>query len=424
MTRQEEICNLMKDNIVLAVGCTEPVAVALAVAKAKELLGEEVEKVELSLSKNIIKNAMGVGIPGTGMIGLPIAVALGVVCGHSCKELQVLEDAKDNLDKAKNWLATHKIEMKNKDTDEKLYIECCCHGRTSASKAVIAKNHTNFVLLQKDDNILPCSNSGKSCNTAKADTSQTAATLSIKEIYDYATQTELSFLEWIYDMVEVNLKISQEGLQGNYGLRIGKSLMADGDLNTRKKVIAAACSASDARMDGATLPVYSNSGSGNQGITCSVPVAKYAEALGKTKGDLIRALTLSNLVSIYIKNKIGRLSALCGIVNASMGVGSAFVYLKGGSLTQICYVIRNMINTITGMVCDGAKPSCSLKMSAGLNSAFDSALLAMNNIVVNQTDGIAEQNIDHSIENLGKIGRFGMDKMDELVLDIMLDKNS
>jgi len=148
----------MQDNIVLAVGCTEPVAVALAVAKAKELLGEEVERVELSLSKNIIKNAMGVGIPGTGMIGLPIAVALGVVCGCSCKQLQVLEDAKDNLDKAKSWLTSHKIDMKNKDTDEKLYIECCCYGKTSVSKAVIAKNHTNFILLQKNDKVLPCSN--------------------------------------------------------------------------------------------------------------------------------------------------------------------------------------------------------------------------------------------------------------------------
>ncbi len=424
MTRQEEIRRLMQDNIVLAVGCTEPVAVALAVAKAKELLGEEVERVELSLSKNIIKNAMGVGIPGTGMIGLPIAVALGVVCGCSCKQLQVLEDAKENLDKAKSWLTSHKIDMKNKDTDEKLYIECCCYGKTSVSKAVIAKNHTNFILLQKDDKVLPCSNASKNCNNVKSNSSQIAASLSVKEIYEYATQTEITFLEWIYDMVKVNLDISQEGMHGDYGLKIGKSLMADGDINKRQKVIAAACSASDARMDGATLPVYSNSGSGNQGITCSVPVAKYAEALGKSKEELIRALTLSNLISIYIKNKIGRLSALCGIVNASIGVGSAFVYLKGGSLTQICYTIRNMINTITGMVCDGAKPSCSLKISAGLNSAFDSAMLAMNNIVVNQTDGIAEQNIDHSIENLGKIGRFGMDKMDELVLDIMLDKNS
>lgn len=424
MTRQEEIRNLMQDNIVLAVGCTEPVAVALSVAKAKELLEEEVVGIELLLSKNIIKNAMGVGIPGTGMIGLPIAVALGVVCGHSCKQLQVLEDAKNNVDKAKAWLAAHKVDIKNKDTEEKLYIECRCYGKTATSKAVIAKNHTNFVLLQKNGKDLPCCGGEIGCDSAKKDTSCIASSLSVKEIYEYATQTELSFLEWIYDMAEVNLAASKEGLQGDYGLKIGKSLMAEGDLNTRKKVIAAACAASDARMDGATFPVYSNSGSGNQGITCSVPVAKYAEILGKGREDLIRALTLSNLISIYIKNKIGRLSALCGIVNASMGVGSAFVYLKGGSLTQICYAIRNMINTITGMVCDGAKPSCSLKMSAGLNSAFDSAMLAMNNIVVNQTDGIAEQNIDHSIENLGKIGRFGMDKMDELVLDIMLDKNS
>ena len=423
MTREEQIRSLMQENIVLAVGCTEPVAVALAVAKAKEVLQEQVESVELQLSKNIIKNAMGVGIPGTGMIGLPIAVSLGVVCGESCKELQVLESAKDNLEQAKQWMNSHSITIKSKDTSEKLYIECCCCGKSSSARVIIAKNHLNFVHIQKDDEVIfhkePAKGSSQEKETATADI---AASLSFKEVYDYANNTPIDFLEWIDDMAKVNTAISQEGQKGHYGLQIGRCLLEENDINTRKKIIGAACAASDARMDGATLPVYSNSGSGNQGITCSVPVIEYAKRLNKSKEKTIRALTLSNLVSIYIKSKIGRLSALCGLVNASIGVGTALVYLKGGSFTQICYTVRNMINTITGMVCDGAKPSCALKMSAGLNSAFDSALLAMNNIVVDQTDGIAQEDIDLSIESLGKIGRYGMDKMDELVLDIMLEK--
>lgn len=423
MNRQEEIRNLMQANIVLAVGCTEPVAVALAVAKAKEILNSKVERVEMFLSKNIIKNAMGVGIPGTGMIGLPIAISLGVVCGESRKELQVLENAKENLSEAKQWMDSHKITISEKDTSEKLYIECCCYGPDSCSRVVIAKNHLNFTLIQKDEEILfKQETEEKNAATQDSSVNDTASSLTLKEVYEYADNTDIDFLEWIYEMAVVNTNISQEGQKGNYGLRIGKCLLHDTDNNVRKKIIAAACSASDARMDGATLPVYSNSGSGNQGITCSVPVVEYAKTLNKTKEETIRALTLSNLVSIYIKNKIGRLSALCGIVNASIGVGAAIVYLQGGELQQISHVIRNMINTITGMVCDGAKPSCSLKISAGLNSAFDSALLAMNNIVVNQTDGIAEQDIDRSIENLGKIGRFGMNQMDDLVLEIMLDK--
>ncbi len=414
----------MQGNIVLAVGCTEPVAVALAVAKAKELLGEEVDRVELRLSKNIIKNAMGVGIPGTGMIGLPIAVALGVVCGESSKELQVLGSAKEHLPQAKAWLESHSIDIKNKDIEEKLYIECCCFGKTSSSIAIIAKNHLNFVHLQRNDEVVFHSDITASSNSecSKDALAETAQSLSMREIFDYAAKTELSFLEWIEAMQEVNCAISQEGLRGRYGLQSGRCLMEDKDLNTRKKVIAAACAASDARMDGATLPVYSNSGSGNQGITCSVPVVEYAKVLGKDRETLIRALTLSNLVSIYIKNKIGRLSALCGLVNASMGVSVALVWLEEGSYAQCCFAVRNMINTITGMVCDGAKPSCALKISAALNAAFDSALLALNNRVVDQTDGIAEEDIERSICSLGNIGLRGMDTMDDMVLDIMLHK--
>lgn len=421
MTREESIKLLMQQNIVLAVGCTEPVAVALSVAKAKELLEENVERVEMILSKNVIKNAMGVGIPGTGMIGLPIAISLGVVCGESAKELQVLENAKENVEIAKQWLSNHDIKIDVAQTSEKLYIECRCFGKNNTySKVIIAQNHLNYIHLQKGEEVILHKELAE--NVVQESNNNTVDTLSAQEIYDYATKTDIKFLEWIYQTAEVNNKIAEEGLTNNYGLQIGKQInkIANGDI--RKKVIAKTCAASDARMDGATMAVYSNSGSGNQGLTCTLPVYEYGVLSNKSKEEIIRALTLSHLMSIYIKNKIGRLSALCGIVNASMGVAAGLTYLQGGSLIQICYAIRNMINTITGMACDGAKPSCALKVSVGLNSAFDSMLLAMNNIVVDNTDGIAEGCIDRSITNLGKIGRFAMDEMDNMILEIMVNK--
>ncbi len=421
MTRQESIRELMQQNIVLAVGCTEPVAVALSVAKAKELLEDEVVEIEMLLSKNVLKNAMGVGIPGTGMIGLPIAISLGVVCGESEKELQVLENAKENVEIAKQWLDTHEIKIDLAQTSEKLYIECRCVGKNNTfSKVIIAQNHLNYIHLQRNKEILLHKNLEQTTETAN--TNSIIDTISAQEIYDYATQSDISFLEWIYQTAEVNSKISQEGLTNKYGLNIGKQIKETANGDIRKEVIARTCAAADARMDGATLAVFSNSGSGNQGITCTMPVYEFGVLTNKSKEEIIRALTLSHLMSIYIKNKIGRLSALCGIVNASMGAAAGITYLQGGSLLQICYAIRNMINTITGMACDGAKPSCALKVSVGLNSAFDSILLAMNNVVVDNTDGIAEGCIDRSINNLGKIGRYAMDEMDNMILDIMVNK--
>lgn len=424
MNRQEGIKLLMQQNIVVAVGCTEPVAVALCVAKAKDMLekqGDEVEKIDLYLSKNIIKNAMGVGIPGTGMIGLPIAIALGVVCGDSKKELEVLSEAKNNVDKAKDWLKNHPININTKQTEEKLFIECHCIGKHNNSIATIAQTHTNFIHLELNGEVLLDKTCSKEKNCSPTD--EILSTLKAKEIWDYAMQEPLENIAWIQDTVKLNAACSEHSLQNEYGLRIGKKLFNSWDKNIRNEIIARTCAASDARMDGATLPIYSNSGSGNQGITCTLPVYYYGVKKNASEEKITRALILSHLMSIYIKSKIGRLSALCGAVNASMGAASGITYLAGGDFTQMSYAIRNMINTITGMACDGAKPSCALKISAALNSAFDSVLLAMNNIVVDSTDGIAETDIDASINDVGKIGRYGMDTMDDMILDIMTHKN-
>lgn len=418
--KYRSIKELMKQNIVVAVGCTEPVAVALCVAKAKEVLQESTQSVELCLSKNIIKNAMGVGIPGTGMIGLPIAVALGVVCGQSQKELEVLCEAKQHLQEAKSWLESHKIEIKTKDTPEKLYIECTCKGENHSATAIIAGSHTNFLYIERDNLAIL----DKRCEKGQAGEtcSNFADTLSVKEIYDYVCNESLDELSWIEDTAKLNSACSQEGLKNCYGLQSGKTLFEDKDRNLRSEIIARTCAAADARMDGVTMPIYSNSGSGNQGIACTLPVYFYALKADSPRQTLIRALTLSHLMSIYIKSKIGRLSAMCGVTNASMGAVCGMMFLRGASLEQMCYAMRNMINTITGMVCDGAKPSCALKMATALNSAFDSMGLAMNNIVVDSTDGIAEKDIDASIRSLGNIGKYAMDSMDEMILSIMTNK--
>ncbi len=413
------IKQLMQKNIVKAVGCTEPVAVSLCVSKCKEVLGEKCNDIQLLLSKNIIKNAMGVGIPGTNMIGLPIAVSLAVVCGDSSKKLEVLCNAKENLSEAKQWLATHTIDIKPKDTAEKLYIECIAKGDTSTARVIIAGNHTNFIYVSKNNETLY----EKECHVCSDDQKDDAGSiLSAKVVYDYALNEELSELEWIKDTYKLNTVCSEEGLTNDYGLRIGKILLNDYDKSIKSEVIARTCAASDARMDGVLLPIYSNSGSGNQGITCTLPVYYYAKKMNATDEKLTRALTLSHLMSIYIKGKIGRLSAMCGLINASMGVASALVYLQNGSFNQICYAIRNMINTITGIVCDGAKPSCALKVSACLSAAFDSVKLAMNDVVVDDTDGIAQSDIDLSIDGLSKIGKDAMNETDEEILYIMTHK--
>lgn len=422
MNASECIKQLMQQKIVIAVGCTEPVAVALCVAKAKETLKESVSEVELYLSKNIIKNAMGVGIPGTGMIGLPIAIALGVVCGESAKGLEVLCQAKDNVQKAERWLATHKVKISPKDTEEKLYIECHCKADKNTSTAIISGQHTNFVLVKYNDDVL--FEKQKEIEECLCNQEDILSTLNCKMVWDYATTEPIENLQWINDTVRLNAACSEASLKGSYGLQVGKTLLSCWDKSYRNEIIARSCAASDARMDGITLPIYSNSGSGNQGITCTLPVYYYALKKNAEKDALTRALTLSHLMSIYIKSKIGCLSAMCGAVNASMGAASGISYLSGGGFEQVCFTLRNMINTITGIVCDGAKPSCALKIATALNSAFDSILLAQKNIVVAQTDGIAEKDIDRSIEDIGRIGRYGMNQTDDMILDIMTHKKN
>lgn len=422
---RRQLIDLIKREVVLATGCTEPGAVALCVTKARETLGREPEKVEVYLSKNVYKNAMGVGIPGTGMIGLPIAVAIGIVAGDSNRQLEVLKVDEYEVAKAKRWLQKNSetLNIGVKVICDKLYIECVCSAGDDTARAVISGRHTCFTLVEKNG-VKKHSMVQDSDDSPCGDVETGNCKLSVEKVLEFATTSPIEELRFIHDTVRYNAAAAEEGKKG-YGLCVGKILMeANCSGDTVHTVVSNTVAASDARMDGCTMPVYSNSGSGNQGICCTLPVYEYAKITGVDEERMIRALIISHLMSIYVKQGIGRLSALCGIVNASIGVASAITYLQGGGYEQVCYAIKNLINTIAGMVCDGAKPSCALKMSTGLYSAFVSAELACHDKVVDATDGLSERDVDCSISNLGRLGHDGMNETDDVVLDIMTHKKN
>lgn len=422
--QRTQLRELIQREVVLATGCTEPGAVALCVTKARETLGREPEHVEVLMSKNVFKNAMGVGIPGTGMIGLPIAVAVAVVAGESSRQLEVLTVSPEKVEHSKQWLANNgsRITLGVKEDCDKLYVECTCSAGADKAVAVIAQRHTQFVYIAHNGQAVMGQMPGKASAADAGSAASDGIRLSARMVYDYATTAPLEELEFIRETVKYNDAAATEGLKG-YGLRSGKILMENAAGDLVHTVVARTVAASDARMDGCRLPVYSNSGSGNQGICCTLPVYNYGKEKGCSEEQITRALILNHLMSIYIKRGIGRLSALCGIVNASIGVASGIVYLHGGNFEQMCYAIKNMINTLAGMVCDGAKPSCALKMSTGLYSAFVSAELAYHDFVVDATDGLSESDVDYSIQNLGRLGHDGMNETDDVVLDIMTHKH-
>jgi L-cysteine desulfidase len=290
----------------------------------------------------------------------------------------------------------------------------------SEATAVIAKRHTNFVFLKKNGTVL-LDIRGSELVKQHESPQNASMKLTARMVYDYATTAPKEELEFLRDTVVYNNAASECGLEG-MGLHTGQILMEQARGDMVHTVVARTVAASDARMDGCTKPVYSNSGSGNQGITCTLPPFYYGRMKGCSDEQILRALTMSHLMSIYIKRGIGRLSALCGIVNATMGASAALTYLEGGSFEQVCYAMKNMINTLAGMVCDGAKPSCALKMSVGLYSAFVCSELAVHDRVVDRTDGLSESDIDCSIRNLGRLGKDGMNQTDDMILDIMTHK--
>ena len=418
---QERIIALVHQEVVPAIGCTEPMCVALCTAKATEQLGCRPEKIEARLSANILKNAMGVGIPGTGMIGLPIAIALGALIGKSDYQLQVLKDlTPEALEEGKHYVAENRITIRQKeDISEKLYAEVTCSAGDKQATAIISGSHTHFV----EEACL----SGTRSNSCVSEPEPQSVPLTLRLVYDFATTTPLDDIRFILDARTYNMNAAREALKGNYGHNLGKTIdrpLSKGIFGNSIycHIISRTASACDARMGGAMIPVMSNSGSGNQGICATNPVCVYAKENENTEEELIRALMLSHLTAIYIKQSLGTLSALCGCVVASIGSSCGITYLMGGDYEHICYAVKNMIANLTGMICDGAKPSCSLKITSGVSTALLSALLAMEGKCVSSSEGIVDDCVDKSIHNLTSIGADAMLKTDEMVLNIMTSK--
>ncbi|MDR0370732.1 MAG: L-serine ammonia-lyase, iron-sulfur-dependent, subunit alpha [Prevotellaceae bacterium] len=422
----DAIISLIKKEVIPAVGCTEPIAVALCAAKAREILEEIPEKITVYLSANVLKNAMGVGIPGTdGMVGLPIAVALGALIGKSEYRLEVLKNTTpEAVETGRKMIENKTIGIRLKEhTEEKLYIEVHCRSGQNSSKAIIAQNHTQFVHLSKNEHVLLDKTYEKT-----EESRDEQLTFTLRKIYEFTTVTPIEKLRFILDAAKINKQAAEISLSRNYGHGLGSMLnncLTNNIMgnNIYTKILSYTSAACDARMAGAMIPIASNSGSGNQGITATLPVIIYAESTGKSEDELIRALILSNLTVIHIKQHLGRLSALCGCIIAATGSSCGLVYLMGGNFDQICYAVKNMVANLTGMICDGAKPSCSLKLTSGVSTAVFSAMMALQNKYVKSVEGIIDDDVDKSIKNLTLIGARGMTETDKIILDIMTHKD-
>lgn len=420
----EQIINLIKREVVPAIGCTEPIAVALCTAYATEQLGCIPDKIEAKLSANILKNAMGVGIPGTGMTGLPIAIALGASIGKSEYGLEVLKDCCPGAVKdGRKFIDEGRILISlDNDTTEVLSIDITCTTGEKSSRAVISREHTGLVYLEGPNGVIVNKALGSKEEEAKEEE------LTLRRVYEFATTAPLQDIEFINEARRLNENAAKEALKGNYGHELGKTLsrpLGKGIMGESifSHILSATSSACDARMAGAMIPVMSNSGSGNQGIAATLPVVVFGEENHNTEEEITRALTLSHLTAIYIKQSLGRLSALCGCVVASTGSSCGITFLMGGGYEQISYSVKNMIANLAGMVCDGAKPSCALKVSSGVSTAVLSAMLAMQQKYVTSVEGLIEDDVDRSIHNLTRLGAMGMKETDKVVLDIMTHKS-
>ena len=419
-----KIIALINREVVPAIGCTEPIAVALCTARAAELLDTQPEKIEVRLSANILKKAMGVGIPGTGRIGLPIAVALGALVGRSEYRLEVLRDVTpEAVGRGARYIDEKRVCISLKeDIAEKLYIEVEASAGERRAVAVIAGGHTAFVYLERDGEVLL---DKRTASVAEEEAGEVPLTL--RRVWDFAMTAPLDELRFILETRRVNKAAAERAFAGEFGHCVGRTLRCERERRVMgdsifSRILSYTSAACDARMAGAMIPVMSNSGSGNQGIAATLPVVVYADETAADEEHTIRALVLSHLTVIYIKQSLGRLSALCGCVVAATGSSCGITYLMGGAYEQVAAAVKNMIANLTGMICDGAKPSCSMKLTSGVSTAVLSAMMAMDGHCVTPVEGIIEEDVDKCIRNLTAIGRDGMNETDRLVLGIMTHK--
>ena len=410
---------ILKEELVPAMGCTEPIALAYAAAKARETLGEMPDRVRVDASGSIIKNVKSVIVPNTGHLkGIPAAAAAGIVAGRAEKELEVIADVTpEEVEKIKEFLDTVPVEVYHVDSGITFEIIVTVFARENSARVRIANYHTNIVLIEKNGEVLL----KNEVQGEKEEGLTDRSLLDMAGIWDFANTVDIEDVrEVIGRQIAYNTAISEEGLRGDYGANIGSVLLDMDGNNIRTRAKAKAAAGSDARMNGCELPVIINSGSGNQGMTCSLPVIEYAKELNSTEEQLYRALVLSNLVAIHQKTGIGRLSAYCGAVCAGAAAGAGIAFLCGGEYDDITHTVVNALAIVSGIVCDGAKASCAAKIA----SAVDAGILGYQMYRRGQQfyagDGIVTKGVDATIRNVGRRGREGMKETNEEIIEIMV----
>ncbi len=421
----KQLIAIVKRDVAPALGCTEPISLALASAIAKSHLGGEPVQIQAKVSPNLMKNGMGVTVPGTGMVGLPIAAAVGAIAGDAMAGLEVLKHIQaDDVAKAKAMLDANQVSVDIANVDFPLYSEALLLGETGWAKVCIQDTHTNVVLIEKNGEVLFQQHTQA---VDIADDYHFFNQLSAEQIYQFAMNVPLEQIAFIAEAAKLNSALSKEGLEKEYGLHIGRTLKKQIELGLMSddllsRIVIETTAASDARMGGALLPAMSNSGSGNQGIAATMPSVIVARFVNADDEQLIRALFLSHTIAIYIHSKLPKLSALCAVTTAAMGSAAGMAYLLKGNFNAISMAICSMIGDVSGVLCDGAANSCAMKVSTGVSSAYKAVLMALDNSRVTGNEGIVEHSVDKSINNLCAIATKSMVYMDRQIIEIMSTK--
>ena len=415
---------ILREELVPAMGCTEPIAIAYAAAKAREALGLMPEKMHVSCSGNIIKNVKGVIVPNSGnQKGIEVAAILGAVGGDASKELEVIAGTTDEAREKTKKLVREKIcDVTLAENVPNLFIEVVAEAEKHKSSVRIENHHTDITRITLDGKIIfenaPKENKSE-IKTSKADRNL----MTLRGVLEFANELNVDDVKEIFErQIECNSKISQEGLDNKWGARVGKTMLESWGSDVRSRACARAAAGSDARMSGCPLPVVINSGSGNQGITVTLPVIEYADEWHLSREKLYRALAVSNLVSVYIKHYIGSLSAFCGAVSAASGAGAAITYMAGGDYESVGATITNTLANVGGIVCDGAKPSCAAKIASSVHAALLAHYMSMSYKEFRGGEGFVEDDVEKTIKNMGYIGKIGMKETDKEILNVMIDK--
>ena len=414
--------NILKEELRPAMGCTEPIAMAYAAAKARQTLGCIPDKIRLFVSGNIIKNVKSVVVPNTGGLhGMAAAISAGIIAGDADKELEVISSVPVEMhEKIKEYMQTVEMEIQPAYSDLVFDIDLFVYGEGNMVRLRIANHHTNVVLIQRNEEVLLEMDVTASSEENLTDKS----CLNIEDIVDFADCVDVEDIRpMVSRQVAYNMAIAKEGIEGNWGANIGKVMLNHQGDSAAKKASAWAAAGSDARMSGCEKPVIICSGSGNQGITASVPVVVFAQEMGIDEEKMLRAVALSDLVTLYQKVGIGRLSAYCGAVSAGCGAGAAIAYLQGGDAHAVAHVVVNAVAILSGTICDGAKPSCAAKIAAAVDAGFLGYHMYLDGQQFYGGDGIVTKGVDKTVRNVGILAREGMRQTDRTILEIMLQND-